>query len=260
VGFVTYANGDNAHCTPIRLLTRTDMTKALITEIKRYMAQNNLNRGRLSQILGVAPSTVDKLIGGHLPFSDKMLTKIEIKTGINFNSKHAEYDFEVSRPERVKTIHFEGDYQAIRPSFRDNQSLHCYVISIQWSEEIKGLVFEEKQNELSPRNKGVLSIPIYNRMIYLLSCESGNFRLAILSDGYQPGVYYGVMTTVSSEKMIDKIPTSSIFAMKKIQDNQIPCFGPILHNHINYPEFEKLLRFAKDEGFFRVVTLQETPT
>jgi hypothetical protein len=227
----------------------------LINEIERYMAQHSMNRGKLAELLGVATGTIDKLLSGHLPFSAKMLTKIEMKTGITSWSKTTEFDFEVARPPRHLITHLEGDYQAVRPSFREEGAIHGYVISITWDQRLGGLVFEEHRNDFSPQNKGVVSVPVYNRMMYLLSCENGNFRLATLSDGYQPGTFCGVKATVSSKRMIDKMPTASLFAIKILTAKEQPCYGVIPKDHARYDELFCLLKFARDEGFFRVVDI-----
>jgi hypothetical protein len=225
----------------------------LIGDIERYMAQHSMNRGKFAALIGISPSTIDKLLSGHLPFSDKMLTKIEMKTGLISKSSVSSFDFEVSRPERHLITHLEGDYQAVRPSFREEGMIHTYVIRISFEDKLGGLVFEEINNDMAPLNKGVVSIPVYNRMMYLLSCVQGNFRLAILSDGYEPGIFYGVKATVSSKKMIDKIPTAALFAIKKLSKDQEPCYGVIPKDHDRHSELENLLKFAKDEGFFRVM-------
>jgi predicted XRE-type DNA-binding protein len=225
----------------------------LITDIERYIAQHSMNRAKFSELIGVSAGTVDKLLGGHLKFSDKMLTKIEAKTGLLSHAKISQFDFEVSRPERSLVTEFEGEYQALRPSFREGGMIHGYIISITWDDKLGGLVFEEKKNDLSPNNKGVVSIPLYNRMMYLLSCVKGNFRLAILSDGYEPGIFYGVKTTVSSQKMIDKIPTSALLVIKKLNKGEEAIVGITRPDHPSFESFSKLLEFGRNEGFFRVV-------
>jgi transcriptional regulator with XRE-family HTH domain len=230
-----------------------DEAPRLIEAIERYMAQHNMNRARFALFIGVAPSTIDKLLSDNHSFSQKMLTKIEAKTGLISSSKMATFDFEVGRPARPLITHLEGDYQAIRPSFREEGMLHTYVISISWDDRLGGLVFDEKHNDLAPKNKGCVSVPVYNRMMYLLSCDKGNFRLAILSDGYQPGIFYGVMTTVSSHKMIDKIPTSTLFAIKKLGESEEPCNGIIRPDNSKFEELNALLQFARKEGFLRVL-------
>ena len=225
----------------------------LIADIERYIIENGLSRANFATLLGVSTGTIDKLMSGHLKFSSKMLMKIEAKTSLISHRKIATFDFEVGRPERHISINLEGEYQVIRPSYRHENTLYGYSIIIKWDAKIGGLVFEELQNDLSPHNKGCVSVPVYNRMLYLLSCEKGNFRLMVLSDAYQPGIFYGGVITVGSQKMADKTPTAAVLALQKLPDGTAPVMGHVRQDHEQYEYFSGLLAFARQEGFFRVL-------
>ena len=225
----------------------------LIADIERYIIENGLSRANFATLLGVSTGSIDKLMSGHLKFSSKMLMKIEAKTNLVSRGKIATFDFEVSRPERHVSANLEGEYQVIRPSYRHENTLYGYSIVIKWNAKIGGLVFEEQQNDLSPNNKGCVSVPVYNRMLYLLSCEKGNFRLMVLSDAYQPGLFYGGVITVGSQKMSDKTPTAAVLALQKLSDGTVPVVGYLNEGHERYEYFNGLLAFARQEGFFRVL-------
>jgi predicted XRE-type DNA-binding protein len=225
----------------------------LIAAIDRYIVENGLSRAKFATLLSVSTGTIDKLMTGHLRFSAKMLMKIEAKTGLVSHGKLSTFDFEIGRPERHISADLEGEYQVIRPSYRHENTLYGYSIVISWDAKIGGLVFEERQNDLSPKNKGCVSVPVYNRMLYLLSCEKGNFRLMMLSDAYQPGLFYGGVITVGSQKMADKTPTAAILALKKLADGDAPVLGHVRAGDESYEHFHSLLAFARNEGFFRVL-------
>jgi predicted XRE-type DNA-binding protein len=225
----------------------------LIADIDRYIVENGLSRAKFATLLSVSTGTIDKLMSNHLKFSTKMLMKIESKTGLVSQGKLATFDFEIGRPERHISADLEGEYQVVRPSYRHENTLYGYSIVISWDAKIGGLVFEECQNDLSPKNKGCVSVPVYNRMLYLLSCEKGNFRLMMLSDAYQPGIFYGGVITVGSQKMADKTPTAAILALKKLSNGDAPFMGHVREGDQHYEQFHGLLAFARNEGFFRVL-------
>jgi transcriptional regulator with XRE-family HTH domain len=226
---------------------------SLIAGIDRYIVENGLSRAKFAALLGVSTGTIDKLMTGHLKFSAKMLMKIETKTGLVSHGRLSAFDFEIGRPERHICADLEGEYQVVRPSYQHENTLYGYSIVISWDAKIGGLVFEERQNDLSPKNKGCVSVPVYNRMLYLLSCEKGNFRLMMLSDAYQPGLFYGGVITVGSKKMADKTPTAAILALKKLADGDAAVVGHVQEGHEHFEHFQGLLTFARKEGFFRVL-------
>jgi transcriptional regulator with XRE-family HTH domain len=222
----------------------------LIEDVKAYAVVNNLSRAQLAKLLGVSQSSIDKFLGGFAPPSTKLIKKISIKTGIEKTRSIPFPDFGISNLERASVAHLEGSYQVVRPSFRETGCFHTYVIDVKWDAFQNTLVFDENNNELAPLNKGVVSLPVYNRMIYFLSCENGNFRLMVLSDAYQKGIFYGGLITVGSPKMSVKTPTAAIVVLKKATDGEELAFGTIRPDHPRFAEFQALIHFGRDEGFF----------
>lgn len=231
------------------------MTKysELIISIERYIAQKSLSRARFAAEVGLSLSSINNLLGGAKAPSPRMLTKIDAKTGIITRDKRAAFDFEVGRPERHLTAHLEGDYQVIRPSYREEGNLSGYVISISFNETLGGLVFEEKNNDMSPQNKGCVSIPFSNNTMHLLSCQQGNFRLITLSNAYEPGIFYGGILTLASKKMIERAPAAVIMVLKKLESSDEPHFGILRPADGKFSEFQALIDFGRTEGFFRVL-------
>jgi hypothetical protein len=74
--------------------------------------------------------------------------------------------------------------------------------------------------------------------------------VAALSDAYEPGLYYGGLLTVASKTMASKIPAAALFVIKKVCTPVDIVQDTISQNHERFSEFDALLRFTQDEGFF----------
>ena len=164
----------------------------------------------------------------------------------------SEFNFDLRYYQHKDVAHLVGDYQTIRMSFRDKGHLNCYITSISWNDDLSCLCFEEKNNELAPYNTGYVSVPLYNRVIYLLTTQAGNFRLATLSDAYEKGTYYGGILTVGAEQMAFKGPIAATLVLKKLDCEEDGVHGVIGPEHSKFSGFLELMDFARKEGFFRV--------
>jgi plasmid maintenance system antidote protein VapI len=223
-----------------------------ITIIERYLAEHRLSRGQLAVQVGISESLLHKLLSGQGKISPRTLIKISAKTGLEFEARKASFDFDLHQSQRADVGHLEGSYQTIRPSFRTVGGIQCFETLIYWDDASHCLAFKELDNDLSPGNAGCVSVPLYQRIIYMLSAKQGNFRLAALSDAYEPGVFYGGLLTVASKTMVTKAPAAAIFVISKVANPEEIIRGVIEADHPSYAEFSRRLCFAKAEGFFEI--------
>lgn len=224
----------------------------LIQEIERYLARHAISRAQFASQIGLASSTVEKVLSGSLKPSARFKAKLAEKAGIVISdAPRPVFEFQLPTYLRKDVTHLEGAYQTIRPSYRTDGALNGYLTHIEWCPTFQCLTFNEEGNELSPQNTGYVSVPIFNRMLYLLTCDKGNFRLAILSDAYEAGVYYGGLLTVSSRRMVEKMPTAAVYVLKRLAPGDKGALGLIPNSHPRFNEFKLLVDFANGEGFFR---------
>jgi transcriptional regulator with XRE-family HTH domain len=218
--------------------------------IERYLAKHRLSRAQFADLTGISESNLNKILARQVKASPRALLKISEKTGLVFTAPKVAFDFDLHNYQRADVSHLEGSYQTLRPSFRQKTGIQCFETVISWNNDSACLCFKEIDNDLSPGNAGYVSIPLYQRIIYLLSVKAGNFRLAALSDAYEPGIYYGGLLTVASKTLAAKAPAAAFFILKKTISPDAIVRGMITKEHDRYLEFDKLLSFAKEEGFF----------
>lgn len=223
---------------------------SLIDDVKAFVVANNLTRAQLADLLSVSKSTIDKFMGGFSPPSSKLTKKIAIKLGIEKRSLSPFPDFGIHAPERSEVRHLEGTYQVIRPSFREPGCLDAYSIAVTWDSAQAYLVFDESNNAMSTFDRGLVSVPIYNNLIYFLSGANGNFQFMLLSDPERKGTLYGGILTTGSPKLSLRIPTAALVVLKKMAEDETLVFGTIRPDHPRYREFQDLLQIGRDGGFF----------
>jgi transcriptional regulator with XRE-family HTH domain len=228
------------------------MPHQTITIIERYLAEHRLSRGQLAVQVGVSESSLNKLLSGQSKVSPRTLMKISAKTGLVFEAPTPSFNFDLHPSQRADVSHLEGHYQTLRPSFRQPGAIQCFETHIFWDEKAGCLAFKEIGNDGSPENAGTVSVPLYQRIIYLLSAKKGNFRLAALSDAYEPGIFYGGLLTVASKTMVTKAPAAAFFVIMKVCDAAEIIHGVVPPSAPQFEGFAKRLSFARDEGFFEI--------
>jgi transcriptional regulator with XRE-family HTH domain len=230
---------------------KSRMQNAVTKNIEKYLADKRCSRETFAKLTGVSISTLNKILSGDKVASPRMLLKISTKTGLQFEIEGPTFEFDLYQYERADVAHLEGSYQTLRPSFREARGIQCFETLISWNNDKSCLGFMEIDNDLSPGNAGYVSVPLYQRIIYLLSVKTGNFRLAALSDAYEAGIFYGGLLTVASPSLSTKAPASSVFVIKRISEPDQIVRGMITSDHACFSDFDRLLSFARDEGFFK---------
>ena len=239
-----------ANCVAGNALGRqlSDDNQKLREALRRYLAENKLSRAQFAQSIKYSPSTLDKFLSGAY-VSKSLALKLQSILALG----PVAFNFDLPFLHKEEVTHLEGFYQTIRPSFRSKTGINTFCTEIMWSQNSGTLTFVEHGNTLSPSNKGIVSMPRLSTSFFLLSCTDGRFRLAILQDAYEKGVFYGGLFTHASEKMGERIPTATSIVLMKLQPDEICLNGVIEADHIKYADFAKKLAFAKDEKFIQVL-------
>ena len=233
--------------------------EALRLKIFDYLAERKLSRAQFATLCGFSSSLLDKVLTGKIKVSASFQQKLRAKTGLRFEEEQVRtFDFSIRKYLRTDVQHLEGLYQTIRPSYRHAGHVNGYMTRVSWSAAHQCLVFDEIDNDLSPKNSGYVSIPLYNRMMYFITCDRGNFRLSIVTDGYEDGIFYGAILTVASlKKMVHKMPTASNFVLCKIAKQSDAFFGAIGPGHEKFKAAFSRLKFSVDEEFFHAIAMPD---
>lgn len=226
------------------------MTARIIAVIDRYLVEQRLSRAQLAVRSGVSESLLNKLLSGQEAASTRTLMKISAKTGLVFETPNQHnFNFGLHSYQRADVAHLEGCYQTLRPSWRCKAAIQCFETIFAWDEMANCLGFAEVDNDLAPGNHGYVSVPLYQRILYLLGAQKGNFRLAMLSDADEPGIFYGSQMIVASKSMAAKAPAVALFVLHKTDKAEDIVRGVITADHPHFAAFDKLLCFGRDEGF-----------
>jgi transcriptional regulator with XRE-family HTH domain len=218
--------------------------------IERYLVENRLSRGQFAAKIGISESLLNKVISGQRIASPRTLLKISAKTGMQLGTIERKFQFDLNDYQQNDVKYLEGSFQTIRPSFNMHGHIHCFETLVQWDAAANCLIFCEIGNKQSPQNMGYVSVSGSQKIIYFICVQKGNFRVAALSDAYEPGLFYGGLLTVASKTMASKIPAASLFVIRKVTSSDDIVRDTISQNHERFSEFDTLLRFTQSEGFF----------
>ena len=227
--------------------------RAIADAIQRYLDANGLARKDLIREY-LSKSSVEKLFQGD--FTERTLNKVEgiLKTTFQRPSQSAQ---EARTAEKTfggyvfdAVEYLQGEYLCVRPIFANPTNLSAYLISIRWSDEQKGLVFEEKQRfDPKYKQKGTVYIPFGTSFMNLVSSTAGNVRTILLSLPDADSMLRGIISTLSNPKGSIFIPASAPIFLRKLQEGEKPELGVISSEHNSYEAYQSLLATVLTEDF-----------
>lgn len=243
------------------MAAQVGVSDQLSERIREALGRQRLTRQWLADKAQVSLSTLEKGLAGQRPFTTATLVRIEAALGIAIRPR--------SEPERPRGIApeelgayaraavrwLEGDYLTVRPAFSAEGAICAYRTSIAWDEDVSHLVFRESERiDAAYAQRGDLALPHKSGHIYLVTRESGQFRLAVLGRPTIAGALYGLLTTLQASGGSRLQPVSCPIALLPVGSGGEAPFG--LHRR-GEPAHERLaaqLSGIEEEGFARLLS------
>jgi hypothetical protein len=146
----------------------------------------------------------------------------------------------------------QGRYVTLRPLFDDVDGVYSYLTTIEWDSEAGCLAFEESER-LDPgfAQRGRVSMPHLSGHIYLVTAESGQYRVALLGRPTIAGSLYGILTTLLVGHGSQLVPASSPLALVRIERDPAPAFGRIERGHPAYERYRAEVAAVTSRDFAR---------
>jgi hypothetical protein len=226
--------------------------KAIATAIQRYLDANGLARKDLIRE-HLSKSSIEKLFQGD--FTERTLNKIEgiLKTSFRAPSsavKNDTADRSVGGYVFAAVEYLQGDYICVRPMFANPANFNAYLITIEWSDERKCLVFEEKSRfDGKYRQTGTVHIPFGTAYMNLVSSSAGNVRTILLSLPDSEDMMRGIISTLSNPKGSVYIPVAAPIVLRKLRKAEEPELGTIAQTHHRHEEYRSWLATVLTEEF-----------
>jgi transcriptional regulator with XRE-family HTH domain len=232
----------------------------LSERIREELGRRRLTRQWLADKAMVSLSTLEKGLAGQRPFTTATLARIEAALGIALRPRPAPDRPAGIAPEelgayaRAAVRWLEGDYLTIRPAFGIERALYAFRTSIAWDEEVSHLVFREGERaDPAYAQRGDLALPHQSGHIYLVTRESGQFRLAVLGRPTIAGALYGLLTTLQAPGGSRLLPVSCPIALLPLAAGTAPPFGVHRPGDEAFDRLAASLAEVEAEGFARLL-------
>jgi transcriptional regulator with XRE-family HTH domain len=173
--------------------------------IREELGRRRLTRQWLADSARIGLSTLEKALSGQRPFTLGTLVRIETALDLRLRADGEKRPGGEVAPDelgayaRPAVRWLVGDYVTVRPAFETEGALYAYLTTIGWSEERACLVFAESGRlDADYAQRGDVAFPHQSGHIYLVTQETGQFRLVILGRPARSGALYGLLSTLQA--------------------------------------------------------------
>ena len=220
-------------------------------KIRAEIARRRISRQELAELAKVSISTLEKALAGTRPFTLATVIRIEEALGTHLRPVEAALSAPLAElaPEHMGAYSksavrwLEGRYLALRPSFSDPGAIFSYLIDIQWVDEVGHLSFSElKREDARFEQAGHVSLPNLSGHIYLVTNESGQHRLIILSRPTVDGSLYGTLSTLKVGHGSQLVPACCAIALVQYDRLEEPMVGLIAKETKQHSEYHDILK------------------
>jgi transcriptional regulator with XRE-family HTH domain len=204
---------------------RDSESRAIALRLREELARRRVSRQALADMARISLSTLEKALSGARPFTLNTVVRIEDVLATTLRNAEPvqavtqsaapalapEHMGSYSRP-AVRWI--EGDYVTLRPSFGQPGAIYAYRTAIFWDEQQGHLRFAEAERADSAFTQaGFVSMPNLSGHTYLVTSESGQYRLVMLGRATRERRMFGLLSTLQVGAGSQLVPVSCPLAL-----------------------------------------------
>ena len=231
--------------------------------VREELARLRRSRQWLAAEAGLSISTLEKALSGRRPFTLATVVRLEgalgrpLRAGATprLSSEPPEMaPAELGAYARAGVRWLEGDYLTLRPSFNNPGAVYAYRLLIEWNESCHCLTFQESARlDAAFTQAGRVSFPHLSGHIYLVTQESGQYRVAILGRPTISGELNGILTTLVVGEGSQLLPAATPLALVPCRMGLEPEFGLVEPGHSRFEEYRARLDRIVAGGFARLI-------
>ncbi|MCB2087454.1 MAG: helix-turn-helix transcriptional regulator [Sphingomonadaceae bacterium] len=233
---------------------------AIAARLREEIARRRISRQALADMARVSLSTLEKALSGSRPFTLATVVRLEDALATPLRAQPAaapttpglapEHMGSYVRP-AVQWI--EGDYLTLRPSFGETDAIYAYRTHIEWDEEAGHLTFAESDRADSDFSQaGYVSMPNLSGHTYLVTSESGQFRLVMLGRATRERRMFGLLSTLQVGAGSQLVPVSCPIAYVPMDQLEQPEFGLVKPGEAQAAPYRAMLDTALAEDYCRL--------
>ncbi|HEY9552054.1 helix-turn-helix domain-containing protein [Allosphingosinicella sp.] len=238
-------------------------SEEIATTVREELARLRRSRQWLADAAGLSISTLEKALSGRRPFTLATVVRLEEALGRPLRGGAAPRlsseppilaPAELGAYARAGVSWLEGDYLTLRPSFNNPGAIYAYRLLIEWNTDCHCLTFQESARlDAAFTQAGRVSFPHLSGHIYLVTQESGQYRVAILGRPTISGELNGILTTLIVGEGSQLVPAATPLALVPCRQDIEPEFGLIEPGHVAYEDYRARLGRIVAGGFARLI-------
>jgi transcriptional regulator with XRE-family HTH domain len=233
--------------------------EAFNRRVREELARRRMTRQRLAYDARISVSTLEKALSGERGLTLATRLRVEEVLGIGSGAaaRPATSGSGIAPPElgaysRAAVSWLEGDYLTLRPSFGKEGAVFAYRTHIGWDEAASCLAFAESERlDAAYAQKGRVSLPHQSGLVYLVTNETGQYRLAMLDRPGIDGALNGLLLTLQSRRGGQLVPVSTPLALTPLRNAEAATFGLIETGHDLHQDYRARLDTVLAEEFAR---------
>lgn len=233
---------------------------AIAARLREEIARRRISRQALADMAKVSLSTLEKALSGSRPFTLATVVRLEDALGSPLrDQQQAVLATPGLAPEsmgsyvRPAVQWIEGDYLTLRPSFGEEGCIYAYRTHIQWDEDAGHLTFAESDRIDGVFSQaGFVSMPNLSGHTYLVTSESGQFRLVMLGRATRERRMFGLLSTLQVGAGSQLVPVSCPIAYVPLDQLEEPVFGLVKPGEPQAAPYRAMLDAALAEDYCRL--------
>jgi transcriptional regulator with XRE-family HTH domain len=207
---------------------------AVAVRLREEIARRRISRQGLADTARVSLSTLEKALSGSRPFTLATVIRLEEALGTPlraqpaaaFNNAPTLAPPHMGSYAREAVRWIEGKYMTLRPSFGDAEAIYAYRTDIVWDQGAGHLVFAESDRlDSAFAQSGFVSMPNLSGHTYLVTSESGQYRLVVLGRATRDRRMFGMLATLQVGTGSQLVPVSCPIALLPLEQIDDPRFG-----------------------------------
>ena len=239
-------------------------SEEIAATVREELARLRRSRQWLADAAGLSISTLEKALSGRRPFTLATVVRLEDALGRPLRGRAAPRlsseppllaPPELGAYSRAGVTWLEGDYLTLRSSFNNPGAIYAYRLLIEWNIDCHCLTFQESARlDAAFTQAGRVSFPHLSGHIYLVTQESGQYRVAILGRPTISGELNGILTTLVVGEGSQLLPAATPLALVPYREGTEPEFGLVGGGHPRYYEYRARLVQIVAKGFARLIS------
>jgi transcriptional regulator with XRE-family HTH domain len=237
---------------------RDTESQAIALRLREELARRRISRQALADMARISLSTLEKALTGSRPFTLATVVRLEDVLATPLRQKAAASPDTALAPEsmgsygRPAVRWIEGSYLTLRPSFGEGGAIYAYRTDIVWNTDAGHLCFgEHDRADAAFAQTGHVSMPNLSGHTYLMTSESGQYRMIILGRATRERRMFGMLSTLQIGAGSQLVPVSCPIAF--VPQGQLPdcAFGLVTQTGPDFAAYRGILDMAMESDFCR---------